>query len=58
MSYIHVTLPVVIHGVTCPKAAHSNTGGYLHAESDDTPYDVDGYSFCGRCHVALGPSPQ
>lgn len=24
-----------------------------HAPDDDTPYDVDGVSYCGRCHHAL-----
>lgn len=39
------------HGVDCDKAPHR--GGNLHAESDDTPFDVDGVSYCGRCHKAL-----
>lgn len=42
------------HGMNCAKAPHSDhPGGYLHSEDDDTPYDVDGISYCGRCHVAL-----
>jgi len=40
------------HGVTCKKAPHTR-GGYLHGENDDTPYNVDGCNYCGRCHIAL-----
>lgn len=40
------------HGIDCEKAEHSREG-YLHAEDDDTPYLVDGASYCGRCHKAL-----
>jgi len=46
--------PGILHGTTCYKVNHSGTG-YLHKEMDDTPYDVDGYIYCGRCHMALGP---
>ena len=42
----------VIHGRTCEKAPHVREG-YLHDASDDTPYDVDGVRYCGRCHLAL-----
>lgn len=42
----------VQHGVDCPKAAHVN-GGELHAPDDDRPFDVDGLSYCGRCHCYL-----
>ena len=42
----------VVHGSTCYKVDHIGTG-YLHAEDDDTPYDVDGCLYCGRCHYAL-----
>jgi hypothetical protein len=39
---------------TCQKAPHNDpSGGYLHAEDDDKPFDVDGVMYCGRCHVAL-----
>lgn len=38
---------------TCPKVAHSNRGGYLHGADDDSPFDVDGVRYCGRCHMAL-----
>lgn len=40
------------HGTSCVKAVHVNDG-YLHAPDDDTPYDVDGCRYCGRCHVAI-----
>ena len=43
----------VIHGRTCEKVPHARDG-YLHSEDDDTPYDVDGVRYCGRCHMALG----
>lgn len=42
----------VAHGKTCPKVPHFGTG-HLHAEDDDKPYDVDGVSYCGRCHHAI-----
>jgi hypothetical protein len=43
-----------IHGKSCEKKPHDNpTGGYLHGEDDDTPYDVDGWEYCGRCHQVL-----
>jgi site-specific DNA-methyltransferase (adenine-specific) len=42
----------IIHGSTCPKAPHTRSG-YLHGEDDDTPYSVDGLSYCGRCHTSL-----
>lgn len=38
---------------TCEKAQHGERGGYLHAADDDSPYDVDGCSYCGRCHHAI-----
>lgn len=46
------------HGVDCPKKSHRTQGGtiiqgMLHSEHDDTPYNVDGCSYCGRCHTAL-----
>lgn len=28
--------------------------GYLHSAVDDRPYDVDGLTYCGRCHGFLG----
>lgn len=40
------------HGVDCKKEPHWRTG-YLHGEEDDSPYDVDGCLYCGRCHYAL-----
>lgn len=42
----------VRHGVNCQKVIHSGSG-YLHGSEDDTPYDVDGVSYCGRCHYAI-----
>lgn len=48
--------PEVIHGVNCRKAPHVIDGvncGYLHAEDDDRPYDVDGMEYCGRCHCFM-----
>ena len=42
----------VIHGKTCYKVDHIG-GGYLHLTDDDTPYDVDGCVYCGRCHIKL-----
>lgn len=39
------------HGVNCEKAPHN--GGNLHSENDNTPFEVDGVSYCGRCHKAL-----
>lgn len=43
----------VVHGKTCPKKPHGPRRGWLHDESDDTPYDIDGVNYCGRCHVAI-----
>ena len=44
----------IVHGRTCQKKPHDNPeGGYLHGEDDDTPYDVDGWKYCGRCHQVL-----
>ena len=44
------------HGFDCPKVLHVG-GGYLHAMNDDSPYDVDGVSYCGRCHAWI-PSQE
>lgn len=54
----HKPQNVLVHGIDCPKEPHQKNGigqsrGYLHSERDDTPYDVDGATYCGRCHVAL-----
>ena len=43
-----------IHGSTCRKVSHDQGVGYLHGEDDDTPYNVDGLNYCGRCHRWLG----
>ena len=42
-----------MHGVNCEKVKHDKSGGYLHADDDDRPYDVDGVMYCGRCHICL-----
>lgn len=42
----------MVHGVNCEKSAHTGDG-YMHGEDDDSPYDVDGVMYCGRCHRAL-----
>lgn len=34
----------------CEKIQHDPDVGYLHDRDDDTPYDVDGVMYCGRCH--------
>lgn len=47
----------VVHGVNCPKAPHDKPDGYLHSETDDSPYDVDCLPYCGRCHMALDNPP-
>ena len=36
----------------CIKKEHVGDG-YLHDANDDTPYDVDGVKYCGRCHLAM-----
>lgn len=41
------------HGINCPKVPHLGRAGLLHAENDDKPYDVDGVTYCGRCHLHL-----
>lgn len=54
------------HGIDCPKRPHEGYHrllvgqgtDYLHTASDDGPYDVDGVSYCGRCHVALCAEPS
>lgn len=38
--------------LTCKKVPHIQKGGYLHAANDDSPFDVDGVMYCGRCHSA------
>lgn len=47
----------VRHGETCKKNLHrSNSFAYLHSPDDDGPYDVDGVTYCGRCHESIGIS--
>jgi hypothetical protein len=43
---------VIVHGISCKKKPHVRSG-YLHGEDDDTPYNVDGLKYCGRCHTAI-----
>lgn len=45
--------PLVMHGHSCEKVPHTFKLGYLHSEDEDTPYDVDGITYCGRCHTFL-----
>ena len=48
------TPAAIVHGVNCEKAKHdARRGGYLHNSDDDGPYNVDGLSYCGRCHRVL-----
>lgn len=42
-------LAVVRHGIDCRKSEHQGEG-YMHGASDDSPYSVDGLTYCGRCH--------
>lgn len=45
--------PVVMHGYSCEKVPHTFKTGYSHSDDDDTPYDVGGILYCGRCHIFL-----
>ena len=45
------------HRGDCQKIVHSGSG-YLHADDDDSPYDVDGVTYCGRCHRAIDVLPE
>lgn len=38
--------------LTCQKVEHVGEG-WLHDAADDTPFDVDGVMYCGRCHRSL-----
>lgn len=42
--------------MNCVKVPHKPGVGYLHDESDDSPYDVDGVKYCGRCHYWIDVS--
>lgn len=44
----------ITHGIDCRKVDHLLTQGALHGADDDTPYDVDGQNYCGRCHSWIG----
>lgn len=46
----------LMHGYNCLKVHHTHEG-YLHRPDDDSPYDVDGQTYCGRCHLALDNPP-
>ena len=46
----------VNHGVDCEKVDHLGDG-YLHDPADDSPYNVDGLAYCGKCHAWLGYIP-
>ncbi len=48
---------VMIHGFDCKKVWHTGNG-HLHREDDDSPYDVDGVLYCGRCHHFLPASER
>jgi hypothetical protein len=43
----------IVHGVSCIKVSHEGGEGFLHGDDDDRPYEIDGCSYCGRCHHAL-----
>jgi hypothetical protein len=56
---------IIEHGKTCEKVPHEpdkriphprqgSHEGWLHAADDDSPYDVDGLRYCGRCHYWIG----
>jgi hypothetical protein len=42
------------HGKDCPKVPHSPEVPYCHEVSWDGDYEIDGVSYCGRCHYWLG----
>lgn len=48
------------HGIDCTKVAHKPGGelkeghGWLHDESYDGKFDIDGSLYCGRCHQFIG----
>ena len=48
---------LVHHGRDCPKIVHLGAG-YLHGPNDDEPYNVDGVTYCGRCHGWLEQERQ
>ena len=48
------TVAAEVHGFNCPKVFHDpQRSGYLHGSDDDSPFNDDGLSYCGRCHRAL-----
>jgi hypothetical protein len=48
--------PTIRHGIDCRKVPHSRDG-MLHGPDDDTPFEVDGLVYCGRCHMAIDVAP-
>lgn len=42
--------PEFLHAGDCPKFIHAEGVCYLHEPDDDSPYEIDGVMFCGRCH--------
>ena len=40
------------HG-QCAKMPHEGSICYSHSEEDDTPYEVNGLNYCGRCHAPM-----
>lgn len=49
--------PQYVHGINCEKRAHVGDG-HLHDEADDSPFNVDGVMYCGRCHMYLPGDEQ
>jgi hypothetical protein len=45
------------HGVDCSKVRHIVGRCYDHPNDDDSAYDVDGVTYCGRCHSWLEIPP-
>lgn len=52
LDYSKMASPIIQHGVNCMKSEHVGDG-YLHDEGDDRSYDVDGITYCGRCHHVI-----
>lgn len=51
--HLHKHPTTVRHGIACPKVVHKAGISYEHGPTDDRPYDVDGVTYCGRCHSFL-----
>ncbi len=39
-------------GLVCEKEVH-NGKGYLHDAKDDSPFNMGGMTYCGRCHFLV-----